>query len=71
MAARFTARQIPHGRTAGSLQRVAETFISHWFYMGFFNFPLGEVENDGFPLVLQGFCVILALPWVSRWTSLF
>ena len=37
------------------------------FTIGFstvFNFPLGEVGNDGFPLVSQGFRVILALTWV-------
>ena len=29
VAARFTARQTPRGRTGGSLQRVAKTVISH------------------------------------------
>ena len=39
----------------GSLQRVAEIFISHWVYKVIFNLSLGEVENHGFPLVFRRF----------------
>ena len=38
----------PRGRTGGSLQRVAEVFIFHWFYKVIFKLPLGQLENDGF-----------------------
>ncbi len=50
----------------GSLQRVAEIFISYWFSKGFLKFPLGELGNRGVLLVLRHARPLLTASFTAR-----